>query len=472
MFNLTGKNVLVIGLDPHGQAACELLSRQQARVVGVDAADTEEVRLGAERLRSMGVEVFLGLSRLPKADFSLAVVSPVVSVMAPLVQETRAAGLRLVSELELGCQQAHCLTIAIAGTNGKGTTAELVERLLTNTGRKTLVAGYQTLPVCSVVEQTSSLDFLIVEASAFQLELTHEFRPAVAVLLNLAADHLDRYPNADDYARATAPLFCSQQSFDWAIVQSEALSVLRRLELPVPGKIITFSASDPEADLRLERGLLISRLPNWAGPLLDLDQCQIRGPHNAENLMAALAVGHALRVPLEAMAEALKVYSAGPHRCELVAEIDGVQYINDAKARNLDALQKALLTVRPGATGQANVWLIAGGQDGGLEYHDVGPVLSKRVKRAFLFGDAREKMRAAWSLFTPCTVVESLIQAVDEATGHAPSGDVVLFSPACPSIDQYQNEQQRGEEFCRKVKSIGRGAPGGTPNINGKTATT
>lgn len=471
MHNLAGKSVIVVGLDPHGQAACELLCRQQARIVGLDTAQTHELRQGVEKLRAMGVEIVSGVSRLPKGDFSLAVVSPAVPATAPLVQEIRAAGLPLISELELGCQQAHCLTIAMAGTNGKGTTAELVQRLLTNTGRKTLVAGHHARPVCSVVEQTNSLDFLIVEASAVQLELTHEFRPAVAVLLNLAPDHLDRYTNAADYARATAPLFRNQQSFDWAIVQTEALALLRRLELPVPGKIITFSATDSETELRLERGLLISRISNWPGPLLDLDQCQLRGPHNAENLMAALAVGHALRVPLEAMVDALKTYSAGPHRCELVAEIVGVQYINDAKARNLDALQKALVTAPAGTAGQANVWLIAGGHDGGHEYHDVGPVLSKRVKHAFLFGEASEKMRAAWSLFTPCTVAESLIQAVVEATGHAASGDVILFSPACPSFDQFQSDQPQGEEFCRAVKSIGRGAPSGTPNINGESAT-
>ena len=223
------------------------------------------------------------------------------------------------------------------------------------------------------------------------------------------------------------------------------------------------------ADLYLDRGLLVSRIPNWSGPLLDMEHCQLRGPHNAENLMAALAVGHVLRLPLEGMVDPLKTYRAGSHRFELVAEINGVQFINDSKATNVDALHNAICATRPGQGGEPNIWLIAGGKDKGLDFHDVGPLLSKRVKRVFLVGEASERMRAAWSLFTPCTVADSLLEAVAEAAKNATSGDVVLLSPACSSWDQFRNHQHRGEVFCQAVKSIGRGVRSGTPNIDGKT---
>jgi UDP-N-acetylmuramoylalanine--D-glutamate ligase len=245
---------------------------------------------------------------------------------------------------------------------------------------------------------------------------------------------------------------------------------LKELQLPVPGKTITFSAQDSSADIYLDRGLLISRLGNWSGPLLDMDHCQIRGPHNAENLMAALAVGHVLRLQLERMVDSMKTYSAGSHRFEVVAEINGVQYINDSKATNVDALHKALLATRTRAGGEANVWLIAGGQDKGLDFHSVGPLLSKRVKQAFLVGKATEKIHSAWGLFTPCKVASSLLEAVAEAAQKAASGDVVLLSPACSSFDQFRNYQHRGEEFCQAVKSISSGASVGTPNVMGKTA--
>jgi len=470
MFALENKEVLVIGLGGRGRAACELLCRQGAKVIGVDAADTDDLRDSAEKLRPLGVTVSLGASTPPGGNFSLAVLSPAVWANTPLVQMVARSRLPMISELELGYQQAKCLTIAIAGTNGKGTTAELVERLLVSNHRKALVSGHRARPVCSVVEQSKDLDFLILQANSFQLECTQFFRPAVAVLLNLASDHLDRYASSEEYIRANARLFLNQQSFDWAIIQSEALARLQQLGLPIPAKTITFSATDPGADICLERGLFISRLPNWSGPLLDMDHCQIRGPHNAENLMAALAVGHALRLPLDSMVDPIKTYSARPHRCELVAELNGVQFINDSKATNVDALQKAILAARPGPRGESNIWLIAGGRDKGLDFHQVGPLLSKRVKRAFVMGEASEKIRAAWSLFTPCKVVDSLLEAVTEAASSATSGDVVLLSPACSSLDLFRNYQHRGEMFYEAVKSISRGAWRGSPHIDGSTA--
>jgi UDP-N-acetylmuramoylalanine--D-glutamate ligase len=469
MFELQDKDILVIGLGGRGRAACELLRRSGARVVAVDCANTEDLRNGAEKLRPLGVDVALGVDDPPAGNFELAVLSPAVPANTQLVQAVRRSNIPMIGELELGFQQSRCLSIAIAGTNGKGTTAELVESILTHNHRKTVLSGHRARPVCSVADQTKDLDFLILQVNSFQLETTQFFRPAVAVLMNLAPDHLDRYASAAEYCRASARLFRNQQAFDWAIIQSEALARLRELNLHVPSKVITFSATDPEADIHLERGLLLSRFPNWSGPLLDMDQCQVRGPHNAENVMAALAVGHVLRLSLEGMAEPIKRYAPGPHRFQLIAEHAGVQFINDSKATNVDALHKALLAARPGRSGEANILLIAGGKDKGLEYHDVGPLLSKRVKQAFLIGDAAEKIRAAWSLFTPCTVFDSLLEAVTEAAKSAVSGDVVLLSPACSSFDQFRNYQERGESFCRIVKSICSGGSEQSPNIRGET---
>ncbi|HYG36932.1 MAG TPA: cyanophycin synthetase, partial [Clostridia bacterium] len=149
-----------------------------------------------------------------------------------------------------------------------------------------------------------------------------------------------------------------------------------------------------------------------------------------------------------------------------VAEINGVEYINDSKATNVEALDKALLAARPGPRGEPNVWLIAGGRDKGLDFHAVAPTLSKRVKGAFLIGEASEKIRSAWSLFTPCMASGSLLEAVAEAARKAVSGDVVLLSPACSSFDQFRNYQHRGEVFCEAVKSIGSGQNVRCPNIS------
>jgi UDP-N-acetylmuramoylalanine--D-glutamate ligase len=303
------------------------------------------------------------------------------------------------------------------------------------------------------VEQTRELDFATLEVNSFQLESITNFRPSVAVLLNLKPDHMDRYERMSNYARTLARVFSNQQAFDWAIVQSEALAQLRSLGVEIPSKVITFSANNRRADIYLDRTLLISQIPDWDGPLLDMDSCRLKGPHNAENVMAALAVGHVLKLPLEEMIEAVKAHVPGPHRFETIAEAGGVTFINDSKAMNMDAVQKALLAAPAGRGGEPNVFLIAGGKDKGLEFHDLGPLLAQRVKGAFLIGEMREKLRAAWSLFAPCTIVESMDEAVRNAAENAHSGDVVLLSPGCSSFDMFESYQERGQQFREAVKN-------------------
>ena len=463
MRSMENKRVLVIGLGASGGAASTLLRTLGARVVAIDDADTEALRRDASQLRAEGTEVLLGAGRAPAGEFDLVVVSPGVPPQHPILTEMVRRGVPVIGEFELGYQHALCLNIAITGTNGKTTTTELIERLLKRNQTKTIAAGNIGRPISAVVDQTAELDFLTLEVSSFQLETIQFFRPVIAVLLNLTPDHLDRYPGMEEYIRAKARIFMNQQPFDWAIIQSEALAQMKALGVEIPSKIITFSANDTGADLYLDRGLLISRVEGWAGPLLDIDHTRLRGPHNAENLMAALAVGRVLRVGLSGMVESLKTYEPAAHRCEVVAEVDGVTYINDSKATNLDAVQKALLSVPQPADNHPNIWLIAGGRDKGFGYHDIGPLLARRVKGAFLIGETREKIRGAWSLFTPCTLMDSLVEAVEEAAHRAAPGDVVLLSPACSSFDQFRDYKHRGEVFRQAVKNLEhyRPAPGG-----------
>jgi UDP-N-acetylmuramoylalanine--D-glutamate ligase len=473
MIPLENKRVLVLGLGASGLAAIDLLRHHGATVWALDSAETELLQGEADRLRATGVQVQLGVASPPSERVDLTVVSPGVPWTNPVLKQLVDRNVPIISELELGYQHSRCLNISITGTNGKTTTTELVERMLKQNQIRTMAAGNIGLPLCSITELTKDLDFLTLEVSSFQLEGTQVFRPAIAVLLNITPDHLDRYAAMADYVRAKARLFMNQQAFDWAIVQSEALAQLRSLNVQIPSKIITFSAVDDRADICLDRGLLISRMAEWSGPLLDMDHCLLRGPHNAENLMAALAVGRVLRIPLEAMVESLKTYMPPAHRCELVAEINGVKFINDSKATNVDALHKALLSIPSRSGGEANIWLIAGGKDKGFEYHEVGPLLSQRAKGAFLLGETREKLRAAWGLFTPCRLVDSLLEAITEAARNAVPGDVVLLSPACSSFDQFRNYQHRGDVFRQAVKELESMAPGGPVETqrNGTTET-
>lgn len=452
MLDLLSKTVLVLGLDASGQAACHLLrsERVEVRAFSLDPFPLPTAELVA--LQDAGITVITHERNIAHTTFDLVVLSSSISRTESIVQKLILRGCHVISDLELATQKYYCLSIAVTGTNGKTTTAELIQRMMRLANRHVTTTGGSGQSMCAITEQTRQLDFVALEVNSFQLESVEHFRPSVAVLLNLQPDHMDRYDRMANYVRTVTRVFQNQQVFDWAIIQSEALAQIRSLELPIPSKTITFSASNRHADIHLDRSLLVSKLPGWTGPLLDLEDCLLRGPHQAENLMAALAVGHVLRLPLEEMKEALKSYPGGPHRCELVAEVNGVQFINDSKAMNVDAVRKGIESISEGRGGEPNVWLIAGGRDKGLDYHELCPLLARRVKGAFLLGESREKLRAAWSLFTPCTLQDSLLEAVRNAAENAETGDVVLLSPACSSFDMFQNYQHRGEVFKQAVE--------------------
>lgn len=476
MFELGDKSVLVIGLHPAAQVVCALLLGRGARVTAVDGADSPELRSACRNLQVSGAALHFGAAQLPEGHFDLVVVCPGATGESDFVWQAVERKLELISELELAYQQSLCLGIAVAGTNGKSTTARLIERLLGASGRRTKVAGSPDHPLCTAANQSRELDYLTMEVTVPQLENIRFFRPSVAVLMNAAPDHLDRYRTLPDYLREMSKIFTNQQPFDWAVIQSEALAHLRTLKLPIPSKVITFSAQNRRADIFLDRTLLQSRIEGWEGTLFDMERSRLRGPHNAENVMAALAVGRVLKLPLSEMKAAIEAFEPAPHRFELVGEVNGVKFINDSRATNLSALNYAIQSVPE--MREPNVWVIAGGRDKGIDFHDVGPLLSQRVKGAFLIGESREKLRAAWSLFTPCTLMDSLLEATLEAARSAAPGDFVLLSPACSSFDQFQNYQHRGDVFRQAVRnwaeSTGRGSSGlsQTPQPTGSPCAT
>lgn len=451
-----GQRVVVIGLGASGLAASRLLLAHGARVVALDAADQPALRAAGASLATQGATVELGGKSLPAGDFDLAVVSPGVPPASPLVRDVVRRGIPLIGELELGYRHTQCPSLAITGTNGKTTTTELVERLILQAGRRTVAAGNIGRPSCEVAERTSALDFLTLETSSFQLETIEYFHPVVAVLLNLTPDHFDRYAGMDDYIQAKVRVFMNQSSTDWAIVQTEAWEQLAARRLELAGRRLTFSAHAPQADLYCEAGWIVCRHPEFAGRLLDLRTVRLRGPHNVENLMAALAIGLVLDLDMEAVRGALQSYLPAPHRCEWVAEIEGVSFINDSKATNVDAVKQALLSVDPGPDARPNIWLVAGGKDKGFAYDELGPLLARRVKGAFLIGETRERIKMSWSRFTPCTGADSLLEAVTRAAQSATRGEVVLLSPACSSFDMFQNYQDRGDQFRQAVRDWAR----------------
>lgn len=344
----------------------------------------------------------------------------------------------MIGELELAYELCHCPVVAITGTNGKTTTTELVARMFSECGQRTIASGNIGLPFAEAVRRSSELDVMTLEVSSFQLERIRTFRPKVAAWLNFAPDHLDRYRDVKEYFDAKFRIFEFQTADDWAVVNA-------RDPLPaIKAKKITFSAHTSEADFTYDNGTI--RFHGEA--VLEMSQTQLRGLHNAENLMAALGIAQAWGIPLQQAAEALKGYSPQAHRCELIRNRNGVEWINDSKATNLDALEKALMSANN------PVVLIAGGKDKGFEFDSITELVSKKVRVAILIGEMQDRIAQSWSGSVECRKASTLEEAVTLAEAEAKSGETVLLSPGTSSFDMFKSYADRGDQFRVLVEKL------------------
>ena len=430
--DVNGKQVVVLGLGISGMEAAKLLQDHGAHVTVRDnAANNATVNQRAEALRRLGISVELGeaIASMPRFDF--CVLSPGINPNAPLARGLRQAGLPMFGELEIAYRFCQCPIVAITGTNGKTTTTELVNAVLAAGGKRTKASGNIGTAFSAAVRDSANLDVMVLEVSSFQLEHIVEFRPRISVHLNLTPDHLDRYGSMEEYEAAKWQLFRNQTADDCAIVNVN-------LRLPkIAARKVTFSVTGPQADYQLIDGWLVAR----GEQVLEQSRTNLIGPHNAENMLAALAVADLYHVPREAVIQALCAYKPLPHRCEKIAVIDGVTFINDSKATNIDALEKALLAQR------SPVVLMAGGKDKGLDFSGLRPLLREKAKAIVLIGQMTEKLFAAWNSAVPCVRAATLADAVERARQLAKPGDVVLFSPGCSSFDMFKDFEDRGDQF-------------------------
>jgi UDP-N-acetylmuramoylalanine--D-glutamate ligase len=436
--DLQHKRAVVLGLGISGMEAAKLLQDHGAVVtVRDDGKASARTAERAATLRARGVTVELGHEVSTSADFNLAVLSPGIDPKKPLVRTLRDGNVPIIGELELASRFCRCPMVAITGTNGKTTTTELVDALLRAGGKKTVASGNIGKAFSEAVRDSANLDVMVLEVSSFQLEEITEFRPRVSVHLNLTPDHLDRYATMNDYERAKWQIFRNQTEDDYAVVNTN-------LRLPeLKAQRITFNADGATADYEWRDGWLVAR----GEKVLEQNRTHLIGRHNAENMLAALAVADLYAVPRAAAVAALMAYRPLPHRCEKVAEINGVLFINDSKATNIDALEKALVAMeRPTV-------LLAGGKDKGLDFSGLRPLVRAKVRAAVLIGQMAEKLEATWTRDVPCHRAGSLAEAVTRCRELAQPGDAVLFSPGCSSFDMFRDYEERGNQFRELVEA-------------------
>ena len=434
------QSIAVLGAGLSGSAAALLLRSEGAQVTLLDSAEGQNLlKSTIDNLRTHGVGVICGAAAdEDSATYHMAILSPGIDPASRLARNFSSRGIEMISELELGWRSSEIPVIAVTGTNGKTTTTELLAEMLNACGQRTIACGNIGKPLSEVAREKKPFDVLTVEVSSFQLEAIRTFRPSISLWLNFAPDHLDRYRSVADYRAAKLRIFENQMESDVAIVNA-----IEKLPAVRPRKI-TFSAYADQADFRVSQGVIVYQ----DEPILRLADTKLRGLHNIENLMATLAAGMARGLSFEEMVAPLCAYEPRPHRCEFVREVGGVEYVNDSKATNLDAVDKALRAQNK------PVILIAGGKDKGFSFDPLRPLVKEKVRSTILIGEMAENIRRSWNGAVECEIANSLADAVERAHATAGPGEVVLFSPGTSSFDMFKSYGDRGDQFRALVRAL------------------
>jgi len=436
----------VAGAARSGIAASELLAKRGARVTLSDTrADVPE----AEPLRRLGVELELGGHRTETfTESDLVVLSPGVPPDQPAISQARERGVPIIGELELASRWLRGRIVAITGTKGKSTTTELTGRILQAAGFKVTVGGNIGSPLSAQVTDSTPETVHVVEASSFQLEQIDGFHPWIAVLLNFSADHLDRHPTVEAYGAAKARVFENQVADDWAVINADDPAVL---ELARKGRARTrlfARRAVIERGTTVEDGWIVDKRPDGTVRLVPLDAIHLLGPHLVSDVMAAATVGAIAGAAPASVTAAVESFQGLEHAMELVAEIDGVRFVNDSKATNVEA---ALRSIESFETGLVP---IVGGRFKGGDLRVLREPLKARARAVVAIGEATPLLREALAGAIEVHAAGSLEEAVKHAFALARPAGVVLLAPACSSFDMFRDYADRGRKFKENVRKL------------------
>ncbi|HVK37084.1 MAG TPA: UDP-N-acetylmuramoyl-L-alanine--D-glutamate ligase [Candidatus Kapabacteria bacterium] len=441
----------VIGSARSGLAAVRLLRAEGATVFVSDSRPAVDAAESIAALEEMGVEYEFGGHTDRVLEAATIVLSPGVPDTIPIVRKAVERGLAVVGEIEIAAARCRAPIVAITGTNGKTTTTELAGHIFRTAGRRTFVAGNVGLAFSEIAAEADETSVVVLEVSSFQLEHIVEFRPRVAIVTNVTPDHMDRYASFEAYLAAKLRIAENQTSDDTLIVGVDS-APLREAPFAGGAHMLAFSQLEEVASgAWLKDGTVMLRLHPTLEPvaLIAADEIRIRGPHNLYNAMAASLAAAAMGVEPETIARSLREFPGVAHRLEPVGDVDGVAYVNDSKATNVDSVRYALASFdRP-------IVLIAGGVSKHAPYDAILDLVRERVKAVVLVGEAADEMQKAFEPLVPVhRAGMSLEDAVAQARRIAEPGDVVLLSPACASFDMFRNYEHRGDRFRELVQSM------------------
>lgn len=433
---------VVVGLGVTGLSIARFLQRNNVRFMLMDSRENPP-GLVEFKQRFTDVPLLLGpLDAAVLADASEIIISPGLSLKTPEIAAAIDAGVKVIGDVELFAREVTAPVIAITGSNAKTTVTTLVGEMAIAAGLRTAVGGNIGTPVLDMLD--SEIELYVLELSSFQLETTYSLKPKAATILNLTADHMDRYDSLLDYHRAKQRIYFGADNI---VVNRD--DPLTQAPLAEGVRCWSFGLSAPDRHgFGVVRRQQQSMLAYEFNDLLSVAELKLRGQHNIANVLAALALGYAAELPLESMLDTLKNFQGLPHRCQWVASINNVDYINDSKATNVGATLAALK-----GFGQSlpNIILIAGGEGKGADFSLLKGELAKHVTLLILIGRDAKQIAAAVDNVVNTVFVESLQDAVTVAKQNAEKGNVVLLSPACASFDMFSGYEDRGNQFIEVV---------------------
>jgi UDP-N-acetylmuramoylalanine--D-glutamate ligase len=446
--NIGLSRISVLGAARSGVDAALLLQKTGCRLFVSDMASLQEKANSAAQLQSAGIEAEFGghSGRIFEAD--AWVISPGIPLSHPLVRQAVQTGIEVLGELEVASWFCKGKIAAITGSNGKSTTTTMLGEMLKTSGIPCTVAGNIGTSFSSQVEAIPESGVAVVEVSNFQLETIRDFRPHIGIFLNLTPDHLDRHGSIESYGQVKARLFKNQDETDFALFNAEDPEVCKLMGGVRGHKVPFLAEGELDEGAYLQDGCLMLA---WGGHLIRLNresEMGLPGPHHVANGLAAALAATLLGADSGSIIHVLQNFRGLPHRMETVRRKDGVLWVNDSKATNIDSMQCALKSY------SNPIILIAGGRDKNTDFTPLRSLIEQKTKAVIVMGEAAEKLARTWNGIAGLVRVTSLSEAVKRAEQLAEAGDVILLSPGCASFDMFENFEDRGTQFRELVQRL------------------
>ncbi len=440
-----GKPIAVLGIARSGIAAARKIRDMGGTAFLSDSQPADKFPNSKELLAEFACEFGGHTEKL--MEFDTWIVSPGIPLDSPIIRTGLDKGKKLISEIEFGyrIKAPDSRIIAVTGSNGKSTTVSIIHHILKNMGYNSILAGNIGSAMCSHPIEKPGIDFLVLEVSSFQLDLIDQFKPDVAVLLNITPDHLNRYESFDHYADSKFRIFMNQKVSDTAVISLDSEPIVAR-QKAIRSTLKRFSLiqTPPQTDAWLNKNAIQIGLRHKLG----IGDLKIMGAHNHANAMAALLSVDAMTRDLDLAIEVIKEFQPLEHRLEYVETINGVLFYNDSKATNTDSVKCALTSF------EKPIRVIMGGSDKGEDFGVLVPLLKKWAKKAYITGGTLNLMKKAWEGRIEMECIPDFEDAVRAAYQESQPGDVIVLSPACASFDRFRNYEHRGEVFKELVRRM------------------